>query len=996
MILMNGEKKEHIIQLNVRAWDCKIKSNIQAELKLVDTVLKLGSVPELKLFIEFDPEDLPSAIEIDQDKGKHSQGFSLKSTVRVDTIKPELTVDVPLQFGSGETGKYRLEINFRHAEYGTELAVVQPVSLTVSLPNVDIQYCRTSISRISKGQTMDVMVGLNFPAEQKLRGILFGRLVSDDDLVHSRYELEPKRISIEGEKEIIWHLTIPHDETKTGKLKAMIEFKSKAAFSQKEFEDVIEIRQNKLLQINSIKSSTNLTSVGDDLELVAALENVGLEKLGLEVALEVAFAGNGVDRGFGDRGVDGDATPLHWSLPVQKLVLDADEKQDLQWPWSLPAEVSNGKYTARLTWKEVETGEANSFSEDVFEVRKYHKFEILNAVTAEDSFIPDSEGIIKIMLTDSGTRAGEAVEVVCQILDLFNQELYKSSVVLGLVEEPKEHEVVWPVPANLDGGKYDLVVTLRHGSGEDASVVARKFSKLINIELPVRLDLQLILPDISKPDVPTELGQYLLENEEFVQDTKYKNMDIYRLNSNTNLFLVDGSLINYSQDKTSQPSEFKTFIELLFGYLITRDLLTPAAIERDLNFWSRAGFCWARLVSADKESLKIKFNIGKSKTNNKNKKVPGSEDVWLSAWHPDTAKYFKTTLGTKSNKRLKLSSVFKERVLKNKNVTSSNDFKVISSMLKFFIEYDSISRLKVSGKMVNKNKAPELKGLKAVDQLDLIYQLLGLLQNAGKFRKATNSEQLQNKFNKLLSLWSVDVKKGHARRQVNSTKFQALGFGYYFLLSYLVTEIVGLLKRFKREGHISPVDFSKLIMFEIAYYLNLANYYHARTRFDPSFGKGKKGSKWLMKVLPHTVSEVKGSAEKFWSFHAHWQSKYINYLKNMWKRADLAFIHQHVKITTNPVILRGLRGDQVKDRLILGNNGARAITLDANMALPSVHWSLTVPEARVVNNLYNLKLIRIKPKQTKEIPITISFPSSLSFGEYKGILKLNPKPFELN
>ena len=100
---------------------------------------------------------------------------------------------------------------------------------------------------------------------------------------------------------------------------------------------------------------------------------------------------------------------------------------------------------------------------------------------------------------------------------------------------------------------------------------------------------------------------------------------------------------------------------------------------------------------------------------------------------------------------------------------------------------------------------------------------------------------------------------------------------------------------------------------------------------------------------------------------------------NLQKRSNLAFVREHIKIATNPVIMLGMRGGSIRSKLILGNNGSRSIALNPYLALPSMHWNLVEPEANLFNNVYNLKRILIGPKQTKEVSINIAFPRSLSF-----------------
>ena len=151
----------------------------------------------------------------------------------------------------------------------------------------------------------------------------------------------------------------------------------------------------------------------------------------------------------------------------------------------------------------------------------------------------------------------------------------------------------------------------------------------------------------------------------------------------------------------------------------------------------------------------------------------------------------------------------------------------------------------------------------------------------------------------------------------------------------------------------------------------------------------------LNNEVTNSVMELKRPVNRYWQLNGRWQNIYTNYLENVKNRSKQAFVHDHVKITTNPIIIEGMRGGLGKSRLILGNNGQRSVVLNAKLAFPSNQWSLIEPAAIIKNNLYDLKNIKISPKQTIEIKCSVSFPNTLSFNNYKGILKMKPKPFEL-
>ena len=554
---------DRIIYLKIRAWGCKIKSKIEADLTLENTKVKQGDPLNLKLVINFDPEDLPSALEISQDNLHQIQHFVLKKTIKPEISNSKLEQDIQFEYSGGEAGEYRIEVNFRQAEFGTELAVINPITFNLIIPAVEIAYCRTDVPRAAKGREFNIQVGINSPSPQKLRGIVFGRLISEDDLVHKMYELEPKRISIIDEKEIMWRMKVPHDEVKTGKYKAVIEFKSKDTFSKKEFEDFIEVRQTKLLRLNNITSSKSTVSFDDEIELTAEVINKGLENINIEIYPEVCIESKKTSVTVGKKESDRRDIVRTWPLLSKKFNLEPDTKHTFNWLWKVPKEVSTGNYNVKLHWKDMTTDEAGTFSRELFEVKKHHELKIINSIPNAESYSPGTEVTVKILLSDSGTRAGESIELVAEILDILNQVIHRFSTRLGIKEKTTEFDLHWQVPDELEEGKYDLLISL---IPDGLSPVTRKFSKILNIELPVRLDLHLMLPKTLKPKF--KFSRLLLENEDVLEKIEHNALSIYRLNSNTHIFLLNNELITYTKAKGSSHSELQPFINALFSYLM--------------------------------------------------------------------------------------------------------------------------------------------------------------------------------------------------------------------------------------------------------------------------------------------------------------------------------------------------------------------------------------------------------------------------------------------
>ena len=968
---------ENTIQLKIRAWGCKIKSKIQAELALANPKLKQGEVLNLELILNFDVEDLPKSLEIAIEP-KQTSGFTLEKPVIHESLEPNMKIGVPLKYVDGKPGEHRVDINFRHAEYGTQLATVQPITFLLSAPQIDIAYCRSDIAKISKGQKFNIQVGFNSPAPQKIRGIVYGRLIAQDELVHKMYELEPKRISIVGEKDLIWHLEVPLDETKTGRLKAIIEFKSKDTFSKKEFDNLIEIRYPRALQVLSLQSSLEVVSAGDELEVKAELENIGLEEIDFEVYTEVGFKDQKLNA------TDENDHKSQWILPTQKFTLTPDNTKQLSWPWKLPEKLSIGKYISNLHWKDLKTNSKHKFTQDLCEVKKHHEIRIHDVIPSSESFSVGNEAEVKILLSDSGTRPNEDLSIDCRIFDILNQEIFKKSANIKLSETVFEFDLAWPLSSNLDSGKYDLFIQISLG---DRELLTRKFSKILNIEMPVKLDLHLMLPRLLELD--PELAKYSLENEEVVEEIQHRSLSIYRLNSNTHFFRTDNELIRYSMDEKSSNDQLQSFGNGLLSYLVMQRYLTPKLIKEELNYWSRLGYSWSTMILNDDSVLKLK-DTKKLRNLSKNKTILAlSETLASSLFKPITAKD-----SLKKSHGVALDEIFKSSLLENKSITNTDDFKLLHSILNFLSEYprDTKSNLNKSkalkGPKTLKFARTKLKGQnKSIEPLETLWTILN---NSVKFRKQVNSNQLQNKYNRFMASLLTEVRKGRVRRAPDKNKWRVLRAIYSYLLSYEISEIIKLLRLAQKEKAITPNRLIKLVLLIIIYYFTNMNYYKTQSHFDPNLAREKVSDEINM-----AFGELKKMGNTYWSLHKKWQIKCRNYLKNMYKRANLAFVREHVKITTNPVILRGLRGAPGKTKVILGNDGPRAIVVYPYLALPSIHWNLIEPEAAVVNNVYNLKRIVISPKQTKEISIRISFPQSLSFPGYTGILKLNAKPIKL-
>jgi hypothetical protein len=358
----------------------------------------------------------------------------------------------------------------------------------------------------------------------------------------------------------------------------------------------------------------------------------------------------------------------------------------------------------------------------------------------------------------------------------------------------------------------------------------------------------------------------------------------------------------------------------------------------------------------------------------------------LTAWGPVAKAIFKNTSGKLPNNKIKLNAIYTDNVVNDKSIKNIPDFQLTSTILRFIFE-DGLKINKLT-KIANNSLKGDLK-----QYLDSISKLSSILRSSGKFKQVKNSSALEKKFNKILTKWLNQIKHGRIDRSPDQNKCDILSSGYYYILLYIVTELTYKIQLSKKERSANLQEYWNIIINQILYYFVLIQYYKCQVKFNEFLTKTDLAG--LSENINSSIIEIKNTVGRYWQIHNRWQSRYINYIQNMKKRERQVFIHDHVKITTNPIIIEGMRGGNGGGKLILGNDGPHAVKLEGVFALPSVHWSLVEPEAQLINNLYYVKKMKIPSKQTKELRFVISLPNTLSFGEYKGVLKLKNKPFEL-
>jgi hypothetical protein len=747
------------------------------------------------------------------------------------------------------------------------------------------------------------------------------------------------------------------------------------------------------LNISSILASSSTASAGDQIEISVELENNGLEVLECNVSVEIfnqsqVFESRKQNQKKvivqpwmrGDKNKVEDGMESEWDLPRKSIKLELDAKEQLKWILVLPPNTVAGRYGFKIKCKDTETEYEKSVTQDLLEVKRHHEIQINDILVLNESFSVGDDAIIKVPITDTGTRAGDKLDIDYHIFDILNQDVYHRTDKFMIEDSEALYELKWPIPSTADAGKYDLEITI---SFDGHKMAARKFMKFITIEQPVKLDIHSMLPGMVSKD--PDVSSYLMESEKIIDTIDHQALSIHKLNSNTHLYLVDNELITYSADKKTSDAKLQIFSNHLFSYSMIQNNLTQKNIKTELSYWTKMGYSWSNLLLESRDYLKLKdgdikklIEISRQKPSLK-MIGKGSEIIFKNTLHK-----YKNDKG----RSLKIDACFSNRLTADKEFTGSTDFKVLIEILKYLAGDASISTEKK--KKISKTKSKR-KGSKVEDtNIDFIGNLNSLFNHSLKFPRRVNSQLLQKKFNKILATWLNDLRQGKTKRRPNSKTWNKLRSVYGYLLTYLDSEICSSLSAINRKGFVHPKKVTELILNEILYYFLLMRYFRSQTKYDPLLTKED-----VLAEINIAFNELKKVGKFYWAIHNQWQLKIINHLKNMSKRANLAFIREHVKITTNPIVLHGMRGSDAKTKLILGNNGTRKIGLQPYLALPSDHWNLVVPEAQAINSVYQLNRIVLSPKQTKEVSITVSFPISLSFQKYTGIMKLNSKPINL-
>jgi hypothetical protein len=122
---------------------------------------------------------------------------------------------------------------------------------------------------------------------------------------------------------------------------------------------------------------------------------------------------------------------------------------------------------------------------------------------------------------------------------------------------------------------------------------------------------------------------------------------------------------------------------------------------------------------------------------------------------------------------------------------------------------------------------------------------------------------------------------------------------------------------------------------------------------------------------------------------------FSNQKRNMELRTNSALLYNSVKLVGDSNILNGLSGEQVKKQLLLKNKSSKRLKFNLLFAFPSEDWHLLEPETNLIDGVYWKENVIIAPSGKYKEKLTVSFPKSLAYQDYIGLIKLEPVDLRL-
>lgn len=550
---------------------CKVKEGIEklsGKIVVKPGILEYGDDGKILLDLDF-KEDIK--VEIDLECSAPA-GFECQEAVKA-SIERQGTIPIDIKLVDADPGRYYIWGTVEDENAEIEL---ESTTLDVREPDLKILECSADEKIVGAGATVKIKGRLEYKSPGRIKGTLSGRVYCNDDVQRKCYELQAKKFSFQGEKEVQWEIRIPRTEFGKGVYDAELRFVSKDRVWEERFEDVLQLKKGYDLSI-AVSSSENFASEGENVKIFVDAVNEGLKPVNAEFDLKLSVGEKEIGESFQGR-----------------LMLEAGERKRLEFDWTVHE--MHGKVLGDLHWRMLESGEEGHLENEILKIKKAHEFSILNAIASKGFVNVGGSVAITAYVVDSGAKAGAESELRLLLRDSSGNAFFEGARNANISNV--ESEVVWNVnvPEGIEGNvNAELIMNY---DGE--RVAEKRFARIFSVSKPVKIRVHTA---ISESRIEPELGDYLLEWERIEFTDEHSDLKIHALNSGVYIYelrneVVDGC--NWDSENN------KEFAGLLFSSIALKTRFTTRYIESSLALWNKLGYYWvSRAVKLDSELGKV-------------------------------------------------------------------------------------------------------------------------------------------------------------------------------------------------------------------------------------------------------------------------------------------------------------------------------------------------------------------------------------------------------
>jgi hypothetical protein len=932
--------------------DCKIKSKIKGFIETNYPEMAQGQDDfKIKVHIDFEEADIPSQVNL---SCTSPDGFEIKAINDVKPSGTSLKLEMPVFYTHAPVGYYTVEGQIRHEEFGTELAKLDAGYFHLKVPELKFTKCSVEPDVVKRGDKFDVSIIITSSAPQKIKGTIFGKLKPTEDINAARiYDLDLQKIAVKGERLIKWTMMVPRDEENISAYSAEFKFESKETGAEARFEDVLQLKRIRDIRVLHLKSDIPVISELDTANISSGIKNIGIENANVELKLKIKFP-------------DGNSE----TLPVKNVELSRESEQDVQWSWQAPKDAVYGLYQFDLNWLFPDTGEKGTVPGDTIEVKARHKIDLKSISTDKDYYLSGQSVVVNLFFNDDGTRAGKKPMVIkyC-MLSSKGKKFHEGQIEKEITTEGSEVKIEWKLPKDMSSGTLNFNVSVILDNDE---LFVRNNTKLINVEQPISLHFESV-----KHSGLTKLKRYeryILDGEQVESEVDYYQLKLIQLSSKTKVTLYNNKVVGGTSWAKMARDEKKGAEDLLFSHIMLNKAINLDNIQEMRNQWNEQGSIWTtKLIKIGK---RLSFTSDNDRIFAKQSKdTPVLKDL--------IRKY-------KALNRMK-------SYLSGQSMNFDDWLNVIQPLIVpvQFVDYKNM-------KEILQYTYDEKYGKSNLD-LIISYLEFGIINDTGKLASVLNDfirtlntavsllpAKPKDSISKALERWSSYLKNPRIEIEANDELASVLNVLYSVVILKLISKLVNTLDSIIKENKISKKQYVKLCFELVSYHMLNIEYNHFNIKYN-RFMDEKLSKNNLAKHF-ESIEQIGENIEVIIN---QVMGLLHNHFENMKFRSKAALLYNSIKLEGESDIINGLMGEQIRQHLKFENKSNELLEFNLLFAFPSSDWHLLEPETNLIDGVYWHENLTISRLGKHSIDITVAFPKTLSYKEYRCLIKFEPVVYRL-